>query len=149
MKKLALAFLLALPPTTVTAQSRTQEAKLWGMNVHIVMSTLKIKSTRKCGEAEWEKLSEKAYEISIGLKPSKADEALMRKNGYDPTKPGQFLEMSFGVACLKGGDLGIKFPTTGEGKQRYLYKEERGWYSVDSLICRRCSRQQPSSAIVQ
>jgi hypothetical protein len=127
MMKPTLALLLALLPATAVAKPPTETTKLWNLNVRIVTDVLNNGNTRECSDAEWGKLSEKAREISTDLKLSESDVALMRKTGYDPTKPGEFLEMSFGVACFRSGTLGIRFPASGRTKQLYLHKEERGW----------------------
>ena len=130
MKKPTLALLLALLPAIAMAKPPTETTKLWSLNVRIVTDVLTNGNTRDCSDAESEKLNEKAQEISTGLKPSQSEIAKMQKNGYDPTKPGQFLEMSFGVACFRNGTLGIRFPASGKAKQMYLHKEERGWARV-------------------
>jgi hypothetical protein len=130
MMKPTLALLLAFLPAIAMAKPPTETTELWSLNVRVVTDVLSNGNTRECSDAESAKLTEKAQEVSTGLKPSQSEVVKMQKNGYDPTKPGQFLEMSFGVACFRNGTLGIIFPASGKAKQLYLHKEKRGWIRV-------------------
>jgi hypothetical protein len=129
MKRILLALPLLFVAGTAFADARTQVAKIWGWNIHIVMSSMAIENSVKCNNAQWRTLGDKAREITEANKPSEADNAKMKKLGMDPSKPGQYLKYNFAGVCFNDGSLGIRFPGSGEAKEVYMYREKVGWYS--------------------